>query len=185
MKTEPMYRHSVTCMVKSPFQASRIVDRLKTANFPEQSISAFLTDPNAGWPLLQQKHSRTSEGVLAGAGTGAFIGGTWGWIAGIGALTIPGVGLFLAVGPVICAMSGVALGAAMGGVCGGLIGMGIPEMEAKRYEGKILKGEILLSVHTGSHSETYRAKDILDNSRAEDVWASDSRYDENRDPSNI
>ncbi len=182
MKTEPMYRHSVTCMVKSPFQATRIVDRLKTANFPAQSISALLTDPSTGWPFLQEKNGRTSEGVIAGASTGAIIGGTWGWIAGIGALTIPGVGLFLAVGPVICAMSGVAIGAAMGGVCGGLIGMGIPAIEAKRYEGEIMKGEILLSVPTGSYGDTYRAKDIFDDSRAEHVWASDNhRHDQLED----
>lgn len=173
MKTEPVYRHSVTCMVKSPFLATRIVDRLKTANFPEQSISALLADPCMSWPFGQEKYNRASEGYYGGASTGALLGGTWGWIAGIGALTIPGVGLFLAVGPVICAMSGVVLGAAMGGVCGGLIGMGIPEMEAKSYEGRILKGEILLSVHTDSHGETYRAKDIFEDSRADNVWASE------------
>lgn len=97
----------------------------------------------------------------------------WGWIAGIAALSIPGVGPFLACGPIISAMSGASIGAALGGVGGGLIGMGLPETSARIYEQRILKGEILLSVHTECRGEMDRARAIFDDSRADDIWASD------------
>jgi tetrahydromethanopterin S-methyltransferase subunit C len=123
------------------------------------------------WPFTKKAHHLPIETAIAG--TGAVIGVAWGWIAGIAALSIPGVGPFLACGPIIGAMSGVSIGAALGGVGGGLIGMGIPETAARSYEERILKGEILLSVHTESRGEMDLAKGIFDDSRADDIWASD------------
>lgn len=173
MEIKPMFRHSVFCIAPSPLHAARTVDRLKTAKFPDHSISALLADPKMNWPFAKDKHCNSTEAAIAGASTGAVIGVTWGWMAGIGALTIPGVGLFLAAGPIIAAMSGASIGAALGGVCGGLIGMGIPETEAMAYERKILEGEILLSVHTETREDLVRAKDILGDSRAADIWANE------------
>lgn len=168
-----MSRHSVFCITTSPIHASRTVDRLKTAKLPNHSISALLADPGMYWPFAKNTDHHVLETAIAGATTGVVIGVAWGWIAGIAALSIPGVGPFLACGPIVSAMSGGSIGAALGGVGGGLIRMGIPETEARIYEKRILKGEILLSVHTECRGELHRAKGIFDDSRAGDIWASD------------
>lgn len=165
MKTQPIHKRSATCIAKTPIQLLWMGDRSKTADFHRSSISSLLTDPSLSG------HYPT----FAAAATGAFIGGTWGWIAGIGALIIPGLALLLAAGPVVCAMSGAAIGAVVGGVCGGFIMMGIPTTEPKRGKGKLLNDEILFSVPTASHVETPGAKDTFDNSRAYDNWGSNGR----------
>ncbi len=119
--------------------------------------------------IAHEKHTKAPEGVAVGGGTGGVIGGALGWIAGIGALAIPGVGPFIAAGPIIAALSGAAIGAAIGGIAGGLIGLGIPEIEAKRYEGKLKKGNILISVHAENSAEITRAKNIFATAGAEDI----------------
>ncbi|MES2925078.1 MAG: DUF3341 domain-containing protein [Verrucomicrobiota bacterium] len=183
IKPDPMSRHSVFCIATSPIHAARTVDRLKNAKFRDDSISALLTDPRMNWPFTTSKTHKAAEATSPSATTGPVIGETCGWISGIGALTIPGVGLFIAAGPIIAAMSDASAGSALGCVCDGLIGLGIPETEAKSYERKILQGDILLSVHTETPGEMDRAKDILDHSRADDIWADDTPYD--RPPDNL
>src|SRR5206468_4762230 len=98
--------------------------------------------------FAHEKHTKAPEGATTGAGTGAVVGGALGWLAGIGALAIPGLGPFIAAGPIMAALAGAGVGGTVGGVTGALIGLGIPEYEAKRYEGRITKGGILLSVHS-------------------------------------
>jgi len=110
-----------------------------------------------------------AEAAGAGAGVGAAVGGTAGLLAGLGLMAIPGVGPFIAAGPIVAALSGAAVGAAVGGVAGGLIGLGIPEFEAKRYEGKVKAGNILLSVHTENGDEIARAKKIFEEAGAQDI----------------
>ncbi|MEO5712937.1 MAG: DUF3341 domain-containing protein [Luteolibacter sp.] len=166
-----MSPHSIFCIATSHFQANHIVDQLKIANIPNDGISALLADQSASRDFCCGKTTLTSEAAIAGAGTGAIIGVAWGWIAGIGALAIPGAGLFIAAGPIIAAMSGATIGATFGGICGGLIGMGIPEIEAKSYEGKILKGDILLSVHTENLGDIPRVSDIFNHAEALDIRA--------------
>jgi hypothetical protein len=119
--------------------------------------------------FAHEKGTKAPEGATAGAGTGAVIGGSLGWLAGIGALAIPGLGPFIAAGPLMAALAGVGVGGAVGGVTGALIGMGIPEYEAKRYEGRVKRGGILLSVHSDDSNWTKRAKDILERTGAEDI----------------
>src|SRR5262249_13583351 len=101
--------------------------------------------------------------------TGAIIGGALGWLAGIGALAIPGLGPFVAAGPIMAALAGVGAGGAIGGIAGALIGMGIPEYEAKRYEGRVKDGGLLLSVHCDDSKWTKRAKPILEHTGADDI----------------
>jgi hypothetical protein len=115
------------------------------------------------------KASKAPEGATAGAGSGAVIGGVLGWLAGIGSLAIPGVGPFIAAGPIVAALAGVGVGGAIGGLAGALVGMGIPEYEAKRYEGRIKQGGILLSVHCDTSEEIDRAKKILEHTGAENI----------------
>ena len=116
-----------------------------------------------------EKATKAPEGAAAGAGSGAVLGGTLGLLAGIGALAIPGVGPLIAAGPIMAALAGIGVGGAVGGFTGAMIGMGIPEYEAKRYEGRLQKGGILLSVHCDTSDEIDRAKDILERTGGEDI----------------
>src|SRR6202000_2706774 len=115
-----------------------------------------------------EKATKAPEGATAGASTGVVLGGALGLLAGIGALAIPGVGPLIAAGPIMAALAGMGVGGTVGGGTGALIGMGIPEYEAKRYEGRLQKGGILLSVHCDTSEEIKRAKQILENTAAED-----------------
>jgi hypothetical protein len=164
-----MSQKSVFCISTSRGQADRIVDQLKNANFSNNDISVLFPDKDTSRDFAHEKNTKAPEGVATGAGTGGVVGGALGWIAGIGALAIPGVGPFIAAGPIIAALSGAAIGATVGGIAGGLIGLGIPEIEAKRYEGKIKKGNLLISVHADNSEEISKAKDIFTNAGAEDI----------------
>jgi len=164
-----MSKKSVFCIATSRDQAERIVDQLKMASFSNNDISVLFPDKDTNRDFAHEKHTKAPEGAATGAGTGGVIGGALGWIAGIGALAIPGVGPFIAAGPIMAALSGAAIGAAAGGVAGGLIGLGIPELEAKRYEGKLKQGNLLISVHTDNADEIKRAKEIFKNAGAQDI----------------
>ena len=164
-----MSKKSVFCITTSREQAERIVQQLKTANFSNNDISVLFPDKGTSKDFAHEKNTKAPEGAVAGAGTGGVLGGALGWIVGIGALAIPGVGPFIAAGPIMAALSGAAIGAAAGGIAGGLIGLGIPELEAKRYEGKVKAGNLLLSVHTENSEEITRAKDIFTQAGAQDI----------------
>ena len=164
-----MSKKSVFCIATSRGQAEQIVDRLKTANFSNNDISVLFPDKETNRDFAHEKNTKAPEGAVTGAGTGGVLGGALGWLVGIGALAIPGVGPFIAAGPIMAALSGAAIGAAAGGVTGGLIGMGIPELEAKRYEGKLKEGNLLISVHTENSAEISRAKDIFKAAGAQDI----------------
>ena len=164
-----MSKKSVFCISTSRPQADRIVDQLKAANFSNNDISVLFPDKGTSRDFAHEKNTKAPEGAVTGASTGGVIGGALGWFAGIGALAIPGVGPFIAAGPIIAALSGAAVGAAVGGIAGGLIGLGIPEIEAKRYEGKIKEGNLLISVHTENSEEITRAKDLFTKAGAQDI----------------
>jgi hypothetical protein len=164
-----MSKKSVLCIASSENQASMIVDRLNNDGFSNNDISVLFPDKAGTRDFAVEKGTKAPEGAAAGAGTGAALGGALGWLAGIGALAIPGVGPFVAAGPIAAALSGAAVGGAVGGIAGALIGMGIPEYEAKRYEGKIREGNILISVHTDDHEETKLAKHIFKDAGASDI----------------
>lgn len=152
-------------------QVEQAVDQLRLAGFRATDISVLFPENVGTKEFAHEKHTKAPEGVTAGATSGALVGGTLGWLVGIGALAIPGLGPFIAAGPIVALLSGVGVGAAVGGIAGALIGMGIPEYEAKRYEGLIKSGGILLSVHSDSHEWTKRAKEILERTGADDISA--------------
>jgi hypothetical protein len=164
-----MSTKSVFCIATSRTQAELIVDRLKAASFSNNDISVLFPDTETSRDFAHVKHTKAPEGIATGASTGGVVGGALGWLAGIGALAIPGVGPFIAAGPILAALSVAAVGAAVGGIAGGLIGLGIPELEAKRYEGKIKAGNILLSVHTEDSDEIKTAEAIFKDSGAQDI----------------
>lgn len=145
------------------------VEALKTEGFRNTDISVLLPENEGTKDFAHEKQTKAPEGAAAGAGTGAVLGGTLGWLTGIGALAIPGLGPLIAAGPIMAALAGVGVGGALGGLTGALVGMGIPEYEAKRYEGRIKDGGILLSVHCDDSTWVKRAKNILERTGANDV----------------
>jgi len=148
---------------------SRAIDALKAAGFSNEDISALLPDTRATRDLAHEKHTKAPEGAAAGATAGVVAGGTLGWLLGIGAIAIPGLGMFLAAGPIMGALAGAGVGAAAGTLTGALIGMGIPEYEAKRYESFINDGGMLLSVHCWDGDMQKRARSILDGFGGHDI----------------
>ena len=164
-----MSNKAVFCTVNSESQASSIVENLKETGFSNDDISALFPDKHSSRDFAHEQKTKAPEGATTGAGAGAVLGGVLGWLAGIGALAIPGVGPLIAAGPIVGLLSGAAVGGATGGVAGALIGYGMPEIEAKRYEGKVKSGNILLSVHTEDSDEVKRAKEIFKQHRAEDI----------------
>src|ERR1700756_255804 len=153
-------------------QAERIVEQLQAQGFAASEISVLMPDTGGTRDVGHVKATKAPEGATTGATAGGVTGGVLGLLAGIGALAIPGVGPFIAAGPIMAALSGAAIGATTGGVVGGLIGLGIPEIEAKRYEGKLKSGNYLIAVHAKDGGEEDRAKEIFENGGAEDICTS-------------
>jgi len=160
---------SVFGIYSSRSAVENAVSSLKSAGFQHSNVSVLLPENLGSKEIATEKNTKAPEGATTGAGSGAVIGGTLGWLVGIGALAIPGLGPFIAAGPIMAALAGMGVGGAVGGVTGALVGMGIPEYEAKRYEGRLQKGGILMSVHCDTSEEIKRAKDILERTGAQDV----------------
>ena len=160
---------SVYCIANTTAQAENIVAALKGAGFSNDSISALMPDKRSTKDFAHEHSTKAPEGATAGGVAGLGVGAALGWLAGIGALAIPGVGPFIAAGPIMAALGGAAVGTAAGGVVGALVGMGIPEFEAKRYDSKIREGNILISVHTEDSKQRDVAKDVFKRFDASDI----------------
>jgi hypothetical protein len=150
-------------------QAEQSVDRLRAGGFSNDDVAVLLPDVPGTKDFAHEKGTKASEGTAAGVTTGGAIGGTLGLLAGIGALTIPGIGPLIATGPIMAGLAGLGVGGAVGGLIGALVGMGIPEYEAKRYEGHVKNGGVLLSVHCDTAGEVTRAKDLLKHTGAQAI----------------
>jgi hypothetical protein len=158
---------------------------LKNEGFRDTDVSVLLQENSGTKDLVTQKATKAPEGAATGAGSGAVVGGAIGWLAGTGALAIPGLGPFLVAGPIIATLAGIGVGGTVGGLSGALIGLGMPEYEAKRCQGRIEKGGILLSVHCDSTNWVNKAKFLLRSTGAEDVSAtveSAADYDDSDRP---
>jgi hypothetical protein len=164
-----MAQKSVFGIARDEAQACNIVDNLKSSGFSNNDISVLLPDKASTREFAHEKQTKAPEGTATGAVTGGVLGGVLGWLVGIGSLAIPGVGPFVAAGPIMAALSGAAVGGTAGGVIGALVGMGIPEYEAKRYEGRLREGRILIAVHSENSDQTKRAKEIFERAGAEDI----------------
>jgi hypothetical protein len=145
------------------------VQTLKAGGFRNTDISVLFPDNEGTKDFAHEKGTKAPEGAATGTGTGVVVGGALGWLLGIGALAIPGVGPFIAAGPIVAALAGAGAVGAIGGIAGALIGMGIPEYEAKRYEGRIHKGGVLLSVHSDNVEWARKAKEVLERTGGMDV----------------
>jgi uncharacterized membrane protein len=162
---------SVIAIVDSENQAESAVSALRNAGFSGDDLSVIFPDKSGTRDFAHEHNTKAPEGAVVGVTSGGVVGGTIGLLAGIGALAIPGLGPFIAAGPLMAALSGAAAGAAVGGVAGALIGLGIPELEAKKYEGKLKSGNILLAVHVDNSDEQKRAEEILKAQNAHDISA--------------
>jgi ActD protein/heat induced stress protein YflT len=159
-------------------QVGNAVDELKAQGFRNTDVSVLLPENVGTKDFAHEKNTKAPEGAATGATSGAILGGTLGWFAGIGTLAIPGLGPFIAAGPIMAALSGIGVGAAVGGITGALIGMGIPEYEAKRYEGRVKHGSILLSVHADDSDWIHKAERVLKNTGADDIsWSAEPKGD--------
>lgn len=164
-------RDSVSAIARNRDDAIKIAEGLRSAGFRDSDISFVMTgnDGKGAERVVVEENTKAPEGASTGAGAGLLLGGALGWAAGIGALAIPGLGPFIAAGPIMAALSGAALGTATGGVTGGLIGLGFSEHEAKEYEGHLREGKAFVSVHVDSAEEAIRARDVLTRAGAEKV----------------
>jgi hypothetical protein len=149
--------------------ADAAVDGLRAKGFRNTDVSVLFPQNSGSKEFGHEKGTKSAEGAVAGGGTGAVVGGALGWLAGIGMLAIPGVGPFIAAGPIVASLAGMGAGGAIGGMTGGLIGLGIPEYQAKRYEGRMRKGGILLSVHADDRDWARKGEQILELTGAEDI----------------
>jgi hypothetical protein len=156
----------------SPRLAEEAVNKLIAAGFSNDDVSVLLPDEQSSKNFAHEKNTKAPEGTTTGVTTGGVIGGALGLLAGIGALAIPGAGPFIAAGPIMAALAGVGVGGTVGGLVGALVGLGIPEYEAKRYEGRIKDGGVLLSAHCDTSDEISRAKRILEQTGAQDISSS-------------
>ncbi|MFO0740197.1 MAG: DUF3341 domain-containing protein [Labilithrix sp.] len=164
-------KKAVMCIVSTRPQAETIVAQLQQSGFSDNDISVLFPDQKGTKDFAHEHNTKAPEGAVAGASAGGVLGGTVGLLAGIGALAIPGLGPFIAAGPLLAALSGAAAGATLGGVTGAMVGMGIPEIEAKRYEGKLRQGNLLIAVHTENAEEQKRAEQIYKAASANDVFS--------------
>ncbi len=155
------------------FEAERAVDHLLSAGFGHAAISVLLPDDESTRAFAHEKHTKAPEGTATGATAGGLVGGTLGLLAGLGALAIPGVGPLIAAGPLVAALAGLGVGGTLGGMVGALVGLGIPEYEAKRYEGRVRDGGILLSVHCDNAPEIDAAKEALRATGGQDIAATE------------
>jgi hypothetical protein len=174
-------KKSVFAILNNRQQAENVVERLKGVGFYPHDISMLFADTGGSKDFAIEHETKAPEGATTGGTTGFVAGGILGWLAGIGALAIPGLGPFIAAGPIMAALSGAAVGTALGGIVGALVGMGMPEYEARRYESKIKEGNILVSVHTEDAGGIDRAMAVLKECNAEDIsTASESAVPEER-----
>ena len=162
-------KNAVYGIANTSAQADTIVSSLQTSGFESSDISVLFPDKEGTRDFAHEKNTKAPEGATTGGLAGMGVGGALGLLAGIGALAIPGIGPFIAAGPIMAALSGAAIGGATGGLIGALVGLGIPELEAKQYEGKVRAGNILIAVHTDDSDERSRAKEIFESLGASDV----------------
>ncbi len=162
-------KRAVIGIVETETQAQAVVELLQGSGVNRDNISVLLPDRRGTRDFAHEHHTKAPEGAIAGVGVGGAVGGAIGLLAGLGALTVPGIGPLLAAGPLMAALSGAAVGAGIGGVTGALVGVGVPEIEARLYAGKLRGGNLLIAVHIASPAQARVAKDILQRIGAHDV----------------
>jgi hypothetical protein len=157
------------CIATTVTQASQLIAELRRRGIADDDVSVLYSDTGSSRDFVHAPSTKAPEGAAAGAGAGGVLGAAVGWLAGVGGLSLPGLASLVAAGPILGALSGIGLGAALGGLAGALVGYGIPEFEAKRYEGKVVGGGILISVHVASRQIRGRVLEVFAAHGGEDV----------------
>lgn len=147
----------------------RVASRLRSEGFREDQISLVAPDTRGNKDISHENKSKAPEGIAVGASSGALLGGALGWLTGLGAVAFPGLGPFILAGPAVAVLTGMGVGSAAGGVIGGLVGLGIPEYEAKLYEERLREGRILLAAHPETDEQKDRAEKVMKEMDAKDV----------------
>lgn len=168
---------AVYCLTENETQAEQILDSLQAAGFPNRDVSVLWPDSNNRFGLTHENETKAPEGATAGATTGGVVGGILGWLAGIGALAIPGLGPLVAAGPIMGLLSGAAVGATVGGIAGALIGLGIPEYEAKRYEEGLRNGNVLISCRCYDDEQVKACEELFKRLGGKDVCTVNEKSD--------
>jgi len=163
---------AIYALANTDEQANTIVSALKNTGFPDSDISVLLPDQNRPREFSQDDQTKATEGMVAGGISGGVVGGALGWVAGLGLLAIPGGGPFLAAGPILAVLGGAVVGAAVGSLTGSFIGLGMPEIDAQRYESQVRAGRILIIVHADDHEWSHKAKQVLKDAGAHDISSS-------------
>jgi hypothetical protein len=164
---------AVFCVADNRTKAIQILESLRSVGFRESECSLVMAGQEGKHNLTIEGHTKAPEGATVGGGSGLLLGGALGWMVGIGALAIPGLGPFIAAGPIMAALGGAAIGSAAGGVTGALIGYGFTEYEAKEYETHLSEGRALISVRVASNDEAERAKQIMQDGDAKNISIKD------------
>lgn len=164
-------KKAIVCTVDNREQAEDAIRQLTAAGFGTNDISVLMSDAQGTKDFAHEHHTKAPEGAIGGAAAGGLVGGGFGLAVGLGALAIPGLGAFIAAGPLLAALSGAAAGGVVGGITGALVGLGVPEIEAKVYEGKLHSGALLMSVHVDNSDERERAEKVLKDLGAEHITA--------------
>ncbi len=164
-----MVTTAVFGVVSNATDAERLANQLKAAGLSANDISVLFPDRAGARDFAAHEHTMALEAAATGAGTASVFGGGLGWLVGMGILAIPGFGPVIAAGPLMAALGGTAVGAAIGGLGGALVGLGVPEYEARQYEGKLRGGNILVSVHVENSREADRAREIFEREGAHDI----------------
>ncbi len=164
---------TVVCVLSAPQQPEPLFEALREAGFDDNDISvAWLDESHHGQSKEAEPSATDAPGLaIAGASTGSYLGGTLGIFAGVGALVIPGLGPLYALGPLLSMFTGAAAGAAIGSMMGGLVGLGIPETEAARYDTLIRQGRMLISVKASNVERAKRAEEICLAHGGQDLFA--------------
>lgn len=169
---------SVFGIYADPASVTEAVDQMKAAGFRSTDISVLSAENLGSKDFGHERHTKAPEGAVAGGGLGAVVGATAGWLAGAGAFFVPGLEPVAVAGPVMGMLSGMGAGVTLGGLMGAAVGAGAPEYEAKRYEGRIRRGGILVSVHCDNPDWAKTARTLLKRTGARDIAsASEARAD--------
>jgi hypothetical protein len=182
-EVEVEMKKAVLCIVETSEQAEQLVNKLQQNGFSNSDISVLFPDKQNTRDFALEHSTKAPEGAVAGASVGGAVGGGLGLLVGLGALVVPGLGPLLAAGPIVAALTGIGAGAAVGGFAGALVGMGIPEIEAKRYEGHVRAGRILIAVHTENRDQEQLAESLFKVARVHDVFSTpEPRVPASQDP---
>jgi len=154
-------RHTVVGVFDGPNHAEQALNGLKNAGFTPEQVSVVAKESSETRQMVGNTGMGDGEAAGSGAVAGTVIGGIAGWLFGISALAIPGIGPIVGAGIIGTTLAGAGIGAATGGLIGALTAEGVDEADAKGYEENVRQGSILLTAHAMSNEQEQQAREIF------------------------